>query len=835
VVPADNVTRTGLGASSTVAPRSPNICPLVSTHLQVRTLMIRRPRRSKRPRPALGLATLLALIPLAAGCGSSTSPAPTGTVSGVVSSALSGALANAYVVVTPASGVSLPGVPTSASGTYSVQRVPIGSGAGTVALSVYPDDCTPPAPVPYSGLASGTVVTANVTVACAPLPASIAGTIVNSAGGYISGATVTITPTGLSALPSVISQPGGTFLITGVTIGAGTGTVSVANLPPTCPVPAPVAYGGLAPGASITTIVTVSCTTSTALSLGVGQSAIFATGPNFQTDLVMPANSQYLITVVNTDTSSGVFDSFMLAGANPPSSMLVRGPLAGSQTVRSLRRLGPAPLQRAVPGAAHWAGLAGPTRSNAWFRQLERMQRRHMATLDFNRQVFARYGPPHRTEGVGGVGGVHASSLVGTKVGDVNKIYVNQLTGLCDAVDSISAQTVYVGRYVQVLADMGTWAARPDPSFYAAYGSEFDAVTYPHLLAYIGDPLAYDGLLSGVGKVTVVFTPLVNAGGDAGFVNGCDLYPRSEVQFSNVTEMIYGWTPDTTISSIDFWERDFRGVTAHEAKHIVSLSHHAYDGATSFEQSWLEESMAQQSAEIWMRHFDAATWRADANFEQTIGCEVDGSDPCYSASNPYFFSDRVFYELLHYLYDDSSNPTIGGFSFGVEGKYGGGWEFIRWATDVFAGSGEGNYIKALIDDPTYVGMGNVSQHSGLPAANLLVEWSLATAFDQTTLADSATFHPTDSLATVPSFDFRNIFAVAGSQDGWGFARAFPVNSVPVSGTFNFQVQDVNGTASVFFELSGESSASTESLQLQAQTGQPISPASAFRVGVIRVQ
>ena len=145
---------------------------------------------------------------------------------------------------------------------------------------------------------------------------------------------------------------------------------------------------------------------------------------------------------------------------------------------------------------------------NAWFQLLQRMQRRHMATLDFNRAVFARYGRPRPSAAEREVGPiVHPSSLAGTTVGALNKIYVNKLTGSCDAVDSIYARTVYVGQYVQVVADTQAWAARPDSSFYAAYGSEFDAVTYPHLVTNIGDPLACDGLLSRVGKITLVFAP----------------------------------------------------------------------------------------------------------------------------------------------------------------------------------------------------------------------------------------------------------------------------------------------------------------------------------------
>jgi hypothetical protein len=542
----------------------------------------------------------------------------------------------------------------------------------------------------------------------------------------------------------------------------------------------------------------------------------------------MPANAAFLITVVNTDTVAAAGGGFTLAGAPAPPTTMIRGPLSGLRSnaplgvVSAARRLGPA----SAPPSTPWLGL------------LQRMQQKHMATLDFNRRVFERYGSPRRTAGgLGPAGGptTHPSSLVKTKVGDINKIYVNKLTGSCDAVDSINARTVYVGTSVQVLADVGSWITRPDSSFYAAYGSEFDAVTYPHLLVAEGDPLAYDQLLSGVGKVTIVFTPLVNDGGDAGFVNGCDLYPRAKLPFSNVSEIIYGWTPDTTRFPVDFWARDFRGVTAHEAKHVVSLSHHAFDGASAFEQSWLEEGMAQQSEEIWMRHFDAASWRSAANFQQTAGCEIVGSNPCYRSTNPYFFSDRVFPELDFYLSSNSNNPATGGFSFSTNGKYGGGWAFIRWVTDVLGGADEGNYIKALIDDPTYVGMANVSRHAGLPATQLLVYWSLASAFDSSTFTDSATFHPTDSLVTVPSFDFRNVFAVAGAANDWGIGRKWPVNTTVLAPTFNAPVARVNGTASVYFLLPAGSPASQETLQLLAANGSPILASSPFRVGVIRVQ
>ena len=179
------------------------------------------------------------------------------------------------------------------------------------------------------------VATANVSLTCAPPPASVTGSIVNSAGGYISGATITVTPTGSAALPAVMSQVSGTFVVSGVTVGPGTGAISVSNVPATCTAPAPVGYSGLVQGGSISTIVTVTCTAPTALSLAVGQSAIYGARPSFQTELVMPANSQYLITVVNTDTTVPAQESFTLTGATAPSTMLVRGGVTGRHSARA--------------------------------------------------------------------------------------------------------------------------------------------------------------------------------------------------------------------------------------------------------------------------------------------------------------------------------------------------------------------------------------------------------------------------------------------------------------------------------------------------------------------
>jgi hypothetical protein len=61
-------------------------------------------------------------------------------------------------------------VTTNASGVYSRNQVPVGSGAGSVTVSGLPAQCTAPAAGSYTGLTSGGTQTVNFTVTCTPAP-----------------------------------------------------------------------------------------------------------------------------------------------------------------------------------------------------------------------------------------------------------------------------------------------------------------------------------------------------------------------------------------------------------------------------------------------------------------------------------------------------------------------------------------------------------------------------------------------------------------------------------------------------------------------------------------
>jgi hypothetical protein len=88
--------------------------------------------------------------------------------------------------------------------------------------------------------------------------ATFSGTISNSQGGTaIANATVTVTPTGGTALPGVQTSSSGTYTVDAVP--AGDGSVAVSSLPSTCQAPTPVTYTGAKNGGSRTLNIVVAC------------------------------------------------------------------------------------------------------------------------------------------------------------------------------------------------------------------------------------------------------------------------------------------------------------------------------------------------------------------------------------------------------------------------------------------------------------------------------------------------------------------------------------------------------------------------------------------------
>jgi hypothetical protein len=187
---------------------------------------------------------------LAADLQNSGGAAQFGTIAGTVTSPQIGAISGASISVSGGfSGT------TGAGGAYSITN--IGVGSRTVSVSNLPSGCTAPASQTVS-VTNGATSTANFSVTCTVPTGTVTGTINNSLGGVISGALVTLTPTGGSA-QTFTTAAAGVYTFT-VPVGAGTGSITVGNLPANCTAPAATPYSGLTSGGTVTANITVTCT-----------------------------------------------------------------------------------------------------------------------------------------------------------------------------------------------------------------------------------------------------------------------------------------------------------------------------------------------------------------------------------------------------------------------------------------------------------------------------------------------------------------------------------------------------------------------------------------------
>ncbi len=566
-----------------------------------------------------------------------------------------------------------------------------------------------------------------------------------------------------------------------------------------------------------------------------GESKAFLDSPKFGTQLALSVGSEYLIGVINTNPSYTTTENFTIAGA-----------LVGAGGVVQASRA--APKARELATLRTYA-MRRPDRAALTATQL--MAARHVQTLERNRQIYARRGNPQqvkaRLRSAARLAPIRAAAISQT-VGMVNKVYVaKHLTGSCTDVDSIGARTVAVGQHVIVLADtnLTTWpnSQRPDSGFYDSFAQEYDQVTWPHIQSYAGDPLAYDASLSGTGKVTVTITPELNnlGGGVLGFVDLCDFFPFADsgpdADYSNETEMLYSWVPSSNGLPVSFWKQSLRAVAAHETKHIVSFSDRIINNSPVLEELWLEEGLAQQTEEAWLRHFNLTTWKGSAGFDQTVACELDlgVAEPC-GTGNPL----ALVLSHLPFLFNYLQHGATEGLGKDVPSIYGAGWSFSRWATDQYA-SDEAVFVKSLINEPQLSGLANLSSHTGQPIPLLLVYWNLATAIYQDMPRDNIA----DPRMTLPTFDLWDIFRVGQTELTCGGVHCglftdtglpiFPVAPAQVTaGSFVQTVTGLPGTGATYFLLSGTAT-QTQAVELLDGNGQAISPGSGLRVAVVRVR
>jgi hypothetical protein len=95
---------------------------------------------------------------------------PSGSISGTITNSTGEAISGT-LTVTPTGLAAQPGIAFSgAPASYTAAAVPVGTGAGSIALTGLPVQCTNPGAIPYSGLVTGGSLTVNITATCTAAP-----------------------------------------------------------------------------------------------------------------------------------------------------------------------------------------------------------------------------------------------------------------------------------------------------------------------------------------------------------------------------------------------------------------------------------------------------------------------------------------------------------------------------------------------------------------------------------------------------------------------------------------------------------------------------------------
>lgn len=298
--------------------------------------------------------------------------ATTGTIVGTVTSPQQGALAN--VTATVAGG---PLATTSATGAYSIANV--ATGARAVSLSGLPAGCTAPAAQTVT-VTAGASVTANFTVTCtvSSTTGTVSGRLTRvSDGAGIGFARVVVQPAGGAALAPVTTGADGSYVVANVPVGtggtAGTGSITLSDLPSGCTAPASQSYSGLSVGGTATKDIAVTCqvattgtvtgtvTRNTGGALANVAMTVTPTGGAAMASVNTNASGSY--TVTNVPAGGGTVTLGTLpAGCTNPGPQNYSGLIAGASVTKDLT-VTCAAAAHTYPLTATWGAITntGPT------------------------------------------------------------------------------------------------------------------------------------------------------------------------------------------------------------------------------------------------------------------------------------------------------------------------------------------------------------------------------------------------------------------------------------------------------------------------------------------
>jgi hypothetical protein len=418
-------------------------------------------------------------------------------------------------------------------------------------------------------------------------------------------------------------------------------------------------------------------------------------------------SARFVFTVMNPVTDAAYVAGFTLSGIG-------RGALAHRKgTVLadgSVQRLPAATAGHAVPAASlapAFMGRAADTEQEAMVRHLARLDARALPTAMATAPAHAAAAGTSPAQGASG-------TALRWQVGEM----VNQrvATESCAAAKPVQARVVYAGPTAVLLEDASAQHAGRMDEWFARLGDEYERVMLPLVQHQLGNPLARNAALDGDGRVTLLFTPVVNTGmpGTAAFVNACNLYPRSIMSGSSADEVMYIRVPGNGESPAD-WMRALRSTLVHETKHLASFAERLSRGR-HFEEPWLEEATARLAEELYSRTFrGGGQWLGRTTFASSVHCELVWCD-----DRPLMMY-KHFAVLHQFLRNPATLSPLGPVSPADATPYASAWSLVRSVLDATRGD-EARQMRALIRGDAGVGIAALASVSGKSPADMLDQW-----------------------------------------------------------------------------------------------------------------
>lgn len=539
--------------------------------------------------------------------------------------------------------------------------------------------------------------------------------------------------------------------------------------------------------------------------LEVGQSVTLRGQDDVRCNRLLEGGGRYLVSVFNTSASVGTRSPFQIRGATRAAATAKLPAPARS----------PAPRRQVLPPSL--SALAQEAGDD------------HLAILESSRRVVESLGP----RAPRGAAAARSRIAAAPRVGDTLSFHVPELgrSSLCANFSDVRARVVYVGPRAVVVEDVAAPLAGQTDSIYEAVGREYDESMYDVVLRNFGDPLAMDRQTNADGRIFMLFSPAVNDSerSVAGFVFSGDLFPSAQCAGSNQAEIFYARVPTTLEEGFSSrtprgWLRTMRATVIHEVKHLASFAERVAAGARTLEESWLEESTARVSEELWARSLFGYGQRGNATYRESLFCEVRPSTAS-CAGSPLVMLDH-FNALYGYAEAGGSLTPLGRTRSGDSSFYGSGWSLVRWAID-HSSATESGFLRALTQETSLSGIRNLEARTGRSFADMLADWSLALA------ADDRGFTPARSQLTFPSWNLRDVFGGMNEDfpNSWTKADPLPSRGVDAAGFF-VDVPELRGGAAVVFELSA---ADGEAPVLEVRGSESTPAAAGIGVSIMRVR